>query len=173
MKDEKESYETLHIKRYSCSNCLVSEWSTSVLCVKTMRIVWCSIAVRSHVYVLQDGNIRKWRHFAYEALHKKRERVALTHTLFCRKEATFRLWGFAQKKREYKIYPLSSVGKRRHFAYEVSQKKREYKIYPLFLSERGDISLMRLCTKKGASFWHTLFSVGKRRLERPTPTSRT
>lgn len=39
MKDEKKSYETLHIKQYSRSNCLVSEWSTSVLCVKTMRIV--------------------------------------------------------------------------------------------------------------------------------------
>ena len=56
---------------------------------------------------------------------------------------------FRKKKREYKIYPLSSVGKRRHFAYEALHKKRENIKYILSLqSERGGISLMRFCTKK-------------------------
>ena len=87
-------------------------------------------------------------------------------------------WHFAyevsQKKREYKIYPLSSVGKRRHFAYEALHKKRENIKYIIsFLSERGGISLMRFRKKKREYKIYPLSSVGKRRLERPTPTSRT
>ena len=54
-----------------------------------------------------------------------------------------------RKKGENIKYILSSVGKRRHFAYEALYKKRENIKYNLsFLSERGDISLMRFRKKK-------------------------
>ena len=54
-----------------------------------------------------------------------------------------------RKKGENIKYILSSVGKRRHFAYEALYKKRENIKYNLsFLSERGDISLMRFRKKR-------------------------